>query len=868
MSAPRATYRIQLRQGTTFRTVAAAAGYLADLGISHAYLSPVLAAVEGSTHGYDVIDPTRFDPALGDEADFGAMCAALGARGIELLVDIVPNHLAVTPANPWWWDVLEHGRASHHAAAFDIDWSSASPCGDAARSGRARPCDGSGDDARILLPLLGERYAEALGAITLERRGGKVVVLVHGTALPAAPRSIGWLLGPTAALRQHAELAFLADALVDVPRPDDVDRAARRLRDIGVLAELLASLCDREPEIAAAVDEALRATAADPQQLDAFLERQNWRIGFWRAAADELGYRRFFDIDSLCGVRVEDPDVFFATHRQLLAWHAQGGIAGFRIDHVDGLLDPGDYLDRLHTAAPGAWIVVEKILAPGEQVPTTWPIGGTTGYDFARLADAAFAAPEGEAPLRALWAEAVPDAPPWETVARDARRAIVHGVLSSERDRLVDLAHAHATALSDLRDASRRELGAAIAELLASFPVYRTYRRAGAPASETDRARIAEAVAAARASRPDVSEAIWSYFERALGGAFVDGGADAFTARFQQVAPAVMAKGVEDTAGYRAAWFPPAAEVGGAPERYGIATDELHAALAALPPRGLLATSTHDTKRGEDLRAGMLAVTRDPARFVDAVRRWRARVRRDGAALPEPALEHVWWWTIGCTRLDEARATQFLTKSARELKQRTSWTRPDEAYEAELRAFAARVLGDRELVDDIEQFRQLIDPSVRLAQTLLKLTAPGVPDFYQGSEWANVSLVDPDNRTPVDFAQLAARATEAQRDDARLLFEKNFAQKRPDRAKHWLVRTVLALRAAQPAWFEGAYRPLAVTGAHADRVLAFARGDDLAVVIPRSQPPDWGDTRVELPAHLARDVLGGSGAIRLALYTR
>jgi len=829
MVPPRATYRLQFRGGVDFDTVAGLADYLEALGVSHVYASPILRASPGSTHGYDVVDPTRPDPALGGEPALARMTSALAALGLGILLDIVPNHLATGPANPWWWDVLENGPASLHAASFDIEWTD-----------------------RLLLPVLPGRYGELVhrGAIAIARHGGTFEVRAGDLVLPAAPRSIGGMLAGIAAARGHDELGFLADALTDLPAPTPGDHATthRGHRDKAVVLALLARLFARDPDLAAAVDAVLAATSANPTELDGFLERQNWRLAYWRIASTDLGYRRFFDVTALCGVRVEDPAVFFATHRLVLGWLAEGRIDGFRVDHVDGLRDPRGYLDRLRAAAPHAWIVVEKILAPGETLPSSWPVAGTTGYDFMRLCDQAFVAQGAEPVLRGLWRDLGAEEVAWDAATRAARLQIIDESFAADRDRLVEIALGNATLRAEFRDVSRRELRDALTELLACFPVYRTYRTYG-PALEPERAYIEAAIARATQLRPTIDAQVWLYLRDALTG---PGQADELVARFQQLTPAVMAKGVEDTAGYRHAWFPLLDDVGGAPDRFGIALDELHAGLAALPARGLLATMTHDAKRGEDVRARLAAISERPERWAAAVLRWRSRAERHGEVAP--ALAVVWWYTlVGAWPLGPDRAVAYLVKAAREAKQETSWLRPDPAYEHALEAFVRGVLGDVELVAEIERFVDELAPAalrISLARTLLKLTVPGIPDFYQGCESWDTSLVDPDNRRPVDFALRRQALRRAQRLDAAGARAADAAT-----AKTWLVWRVLALRRRCPEVFELPYRPLEVTGPGRDRVIAYARGEQLAVILPRGGDAGAGTT-VALPPGVGYDVLG------------
>lgn len=809
MKARRATYRLQLGATMRFADVARHADALADLGISHVYLSPVLEAAPGSTHGYDVVDHHRASEALGGDEGFEAMCRELAARGLGVLVDIVPNHMAVGPHNAWWQDVLEHGRSSRYAGYFDVDWH-----------------PGEDADNRVLLPVLGERYADTLasGVLRIVRSGVRIAVHYHEHRFPVAPRSLAEPMGAAAARTRDSGFAFLADALGALPAPNatDHDSTVRRHRDHRAIESLLARHLAEQPAAAAALDDELAAIARAPSRLDAFLERQNWRIGFWRNALDELGYRRFFDVAALAGLRCERPRVFDDVHARVLGWIERGLIDGVRVDHVDGLLDPAGYLDRLRARAPSAWIVVEKILAPDERVPPAWPIDGTTGYEHLARVDGVFLDPAGEPILDELWAA-------WREAPDDARQArldVVDALFASERARLVALARTLVVAEPMLRDVSARELEAAITELLVSYPVYRTYVREGQPASARDREITAEAFAAATAHRPEVTPRLWALLEDAL---LSD---RELALRFQQTTGAVTAKGIEDTHQYRDLRLTALCEVGREPGRFATTLDELHAALAEAPPHTLLASSTHDTKRSEDVRARLCALSEVAPAWRDALARWSTRAARHRSGdLPDRPTEYLLWQTlVGAWPIGPERVGAYLEKACREAKRHTSWLRPDVAYEASVARFVEAVMADAELLDDVERFVLEIDPGAHrtsLARTLVKLAAPGVPDIYQGTEVWETSLVDPDNRRPVDPTALAAT----------------------DSPKRRLVQRVLAARAAHPDRFAAPYRRVVVSGPEQERVIAFARGDDLVAVAPRwtARAVVWGETAVELP---------------------
>jgi len=815
MREPRATYRLQLHAGFTFADAAAAVPYLADLGISHLYLSPILTAAQGSTHGYDVIDPERISEALGGEEGFGKLVAAAHGAGLGILLDIVPNHMSIAgKGNRWWFDVLENGPSSYYAHFFDVDWT-------------------LGDD-RILLPVLGDRYGRAIqnGTIRIVELGkGRFAVRAHDLELPLAPRSLGTLVKRAAERCKHRELDFIADALMALPslHRREAEARRRRHRDRGVLLARLAALSE-ELAISVALADEVAAVNSDPAELDALLEQQAYRLVHWSVSANQISYRRFFDINTLVGLRNEDEDVFDASHARVMGLLAEGALDGLRIDHVDGLRDPEQYLTRLRERAPDAWIVVEKILTADEQLPASWPIDGTTGYEFSEKLGGLFVDPASERALTETFERYTGETWDPRHGSRQARHEVMSDALHSELTRLTELAVKACGASPTCRDYTRTEIEGALAEILAGYPTYRTYlseTRRG----EVDRARLAAAVAAARDGRPDLDGDLLDYLEGAL--AFeIPGEATHELARSaQQVTGAITAKGDEDTLLYRQVRLIARCDVGAELRAWAHSPSVIHHALAASRPRTLLATSTHDTKRSEDVRMRIAVLSELPDEWSAAVMRWRERCERYWTVPPDHVIEYILFQTlVGAWPLSLERATQYAQKVSREARLRTSWRKPDEAYDKALAGWLEHVYADAELVAEIERFAALVRPHGArnsLAQLLVKLTAPGVPDFYQGTELADDSLVDPDNRRPVDLARrqslVRAVADATVRDVAADL----------DRAKLWTIRRVLGLRRKQPARFAAAYRALDATGPHGHRVFAFARGDDLVTIVPR-----------------------------------
>jgi (1->4)-alpha-D-glucan 1-alpha-D-glucosylmutase len=864
---PLATYRLQLEPGFGFDEAAALAPYLAALGVSHVYCSPYLQAAPGSRHGYDVVDPGRVNEELGGPAAHARFCAALRRHGLGQILDVVPNHMAIgTARNRWWWDVLENGPSSRYAAYFDVDWD--------VPEERFRNV--------ILLPVLGDQYGRVLeaGEIGLAREEERFAVRVRDRAFPVAPRSLELILAPAARRAGSRTLAFLADAFAGLPAPTLTDRESveRRHRDKEVLRDLLARALGEEPAVARAVDEVVAEINADPARLHHLLERQSYRLAFWRMADRDLAYRRFFDIDTLIGLRVEDPAVFADTHARVLEWLADGTLDGVRVDHPDGLRDPEAYLRRLREAAPGAWLLVEKILEPDERLPESWPVDGTTGYDFLRVAGGLLVDPAGERALTELYAELTGEAVDYAALVREAKRLVLRELLGSDVRRLAALLVEVCERHPRHRDHTRAEAEEVLRETIAWFPVYRTYVREDAGAVRAADARtIEEAVARARESRPDLSSNLFDLLGEVLR-LRVRGPLETELAmRFQQATGPAMAKGVEDTVSYRFHRLTCLNEVGGAPERFGVTPEELHRWCAETQrrrPRTMLATSTHDTKRSEDVRARLALLSEIPERWRAAVRRWSERGRRHRRGdLPDRNAEYLLYQTlVGAWPISCERAAAYMEKAAREAKAHTSWTRPDAGYEAALRGLVEAVFADRELLADLERFvAPLVDPGrvSSLAQTLLKLTAPGVPDLYRGSELWDLSLVDPDNRRPVDWETRRRLLAEVEGITA----EQAWSRRDEGLAKLWVVRRALGLRGRRPAAFgpAGCYEPLAARGSRARHAVAFLRGGEVATVVPRlviRLAGDWSETTLALPEGAWRNELTGEavagGNVRLA----
>ena len=775
------TYRLQLSKQFTFDDSAACAGYLASLGAARVYCSPILQAARGSSHGYDVVDPTRVNEDLGGEGAFRRLVAALREHGLRLVVDIVPNHMATAGReNPWWWDLLLKGPSSRYANYFDIDW--ASPI--------------SAMKGKVLLGVLRDRYGRELehGALTLERHGSETVVRYHDLVFPVSPDSL--------------------DAL----ELDSVNR--------------------------------------DFDALDAVLERQHYRLAYWRSAQEQLNYRRFFTIDSLIGLRVEDQQVFDDSHRVILRLLADDSLAGLRIDHVDGLRDPVEYLRRLRDAGPGTYIVVEDILAAGEEVPDTFPVQGTTGYDFIAHVDGLFVDSANEGSMTALYHAFTGESQPFSEVVRTCKHEIITTELAPDFERLTNLLVDICDGNRRHRDRTRRELREAVREIAACLGVYRTYVRRGSPPSEQDRRQVSIAVQEATRRRPDIDAELLSFVADLL--LMQNEGADdaEFSARFQQVTPAVMAKGVEDTAFYRYNRLVSLNEVGGDPGLFGRSVEAFHAyclKTAEKWPATMLTLSTHDTKRSGDVRARTNLLSEIPAEWESAVRRWAEHNERHRAqGFPDRNLEYLMYQTmVGAWPVDEHRLVAFLQKAAREAKVHTSWINKVQAFEDALTQFAGSVMADAEFKSDLESFigrHELVALGrlASLAQSTLLMTSPGVPDLFQGTEVWNLSLVDPDNRRPVDFEHLASLLSEIRG----AALSDVIARTDEGAPKLWLINRLLERRRADPDLFgSSSYTPLMASGVKARHAVGFVR-DRLLVVVPRlvvGLGGDWADTAIDIP---------------------
>ena len=893
-TTPRATARLQLHRGFTLDAAAGVVPYLARLGISHLYTSPLLTARPGSTHGYDIVDHRRINPELGGEPALLRLVETLRAHRMGLVVDIVPNHMGVGGAdNAWWLDVLEWGRASPYAGYFDIDWT---------------PPDRS-LHGKLMAPFLGAPYGDCLAAgaiaLTLDPALGRLQAVYGEHVFPIALRDYRAVLGDL------------------VP---ETDHGQTRAASAGVKQRLAeaAATADGPARIAAALARFDPRTADGHDRLHHLLDSQNFRLAWWRAAADEINYRRFFDISSLAGIRVEVPQVFEDTHALLFRLYADGLIDGVRLDHVDGLADPRGYCRKLRrrldaaarlrpAAAPAGrpYILVEKILAAHERLPADWQTDGTTGYDFMDQVGAVMHDPAGEAPLTRLWEALTGNPASFAEEEETARRLTLRDSLASELNAAA--AALHRVAQEDLatRDYTLTAFRRALVELLAHFPSYRIYAGLAGRVAHDDQV-MARAAAGARRSMRAADRPLIDLLLAWLGGeaprALPPGPRRArrlrAMVRFEQLSSPTAAKSVEDTAFYRYGRLLSRNEVGSNPAVFALPVAAFHAACRERGrdfPRAMLATATHDHKRGEDLRARLAVLSELPEEWAAAVQRWtrlNAPLRRalDAGPAPDAADEVMLYqmlvaaWPPGL-QPDDAGAMQdfagriwgWQEKALREAKSHTAWVAPDEAYEAACHGFLTQSLDPARasrLGAEIAAFAGRIAPAGivnALGQAVLRMTVPGVPDLYQGTEFWDFSLVDPDNRRPVAYPARAAALAAAEAPD--------LADWPTGHVKQAILARLLALRARHPALFaHGRYTPVKLDGAQADHVIAFLRqhdGQALLVAVTRlsaallapNGPPIvpvgsdvggdvWGDTQLLLPAAIVgragRDVLSGA----------
>ncbi len=943
---PGATYRLQVHHEFRLDDVTRIVGYLADLGITDCYLSPYLEARPGSLHGYDVFDHRRINPEIGDERAHDRLIAALRARGMGRVLDVVPNHMGVGGSNRYWLDLLETGPQSESAPMFEVDWY---PVKEQL-------------EGRVLLPVLEDLYGKVLerGLLVLEREGGSFWMRYHDHRWPLDPRSYARVLGRRedefwarfeSDDDEVMEFRSIVHAARSLPPRTALDAASVEhvRREKEVIKRRLERLCTECDPIREFVDENVASYQGTPGQsatfdgLHALLEEQVYRLAYWRVASEEINYRRFFDVSELAGLRAEDPRVFDRTHELILRWVREGGVTALRIDHPDGLADPLGYFRRLQErlflqachrrlddagrsidwkrvigplrvlyrdtiardpASPLARrfpIVAEKILSRGESLPGDWPIDGTVGYEYLNIVNGLFVDSAAADSINATYREFTGDGQPFPDVLYESKLWVEDVMLASELTMLTRQLSRVSERDRLSRDFTFNDFGRASREVMAAFRIYRTYLQPGQPVADRDRDAIEQAVARARQRNPSIDESVYNYVRDVLLMNFPENIASAdreawerFVIRFQQTTGPVQAKGLEDTAFYRQYPLASLNEVGADPSRFGNAPSAFHALNGqrlADWPGTFSATATHDTKRGEDtrIRIDVLAELADEWPIhLTRWSRWNARRKTEyqGRPAPDSCEEYLLYQTlIGAWPFegpDDAppagfvdRINDYMTKAISEAKRNTSWTDPDPSYKAQVRQFVAQILEGPEAQPFLNDFlpfqRRIARVGIvhSLAQTLLKLGSPGAADVYQGSELWDLSLVDPDNRRPVDYDQRMQRLnaimnTLASGTPRCELARELFARPEDGTIKLYLLWTGLNQRKNDQGLYQhGTYRALECTGSHAAKVVAFQRqchGRSALIVAPRlvsslmgqdaTTPPVgavWDDTQLVLP---------------------
>jgi (1->4)-alpha-D-glucan 1-alpha-D-glucosylmutase len=946
---PTVTYRLQFNSRFTFEDARKVVPYLDALGVSDVYASSYLGARPGSMHGYDITNHNTLNPEIGTQEEYDRFVAALQARGMGQILDVVPNHMGIAAGcNPWWNDVLENGPSSPYADFFDVDWD---------------PVKRELAD-KVLLPILGDQYGRVLEnqELVLAYSAGAFSVRYYDTTLPIAPQSARQILthrleALTSALGETdlhiQEYRSIITALANLPGPTEraPERIRERLHEKEVIRRRLARLTEECKPIEESVEETIRVfngKRGDPRSfdlLDRLLDDQAYRLAHWRVAADEINYRRFFDINDLAAIRMERQAVFRETHRLILRLVGAGKITGIRLDHPDGLFDPRRYFLALQgeralqilqaskqtgagAAARGEdvpdahvrdaferrcrpdptqpvcrplYLLAEKILSKGERLPVHWAIHGTTGYDFLNLVNGLFVDATSQRAVTAAYTAFTGQRTSFADLVYESKRLIVRVSMASELNVLGHALDRLSERNRHSRDFTLNSLTDALREVIACFPVYRTYIDGRSPdVSLQDRACVEVAVAFAKRRNPTTNVSVFDFVRDTLLLRYPENADStyrqdqlAFVQKFQQLTSPVTAKGLEDTAFYRYHPLVSLNEVGGEPERFGVSVEEFHRQCHARQekwPASLSATSTHDTKRSEDVRARIDVLSEIPGALRQAVSRWHRWNRRhlsevDGRPAPDRNDEYLFYqtlvgaWPLVLPGPDEAaaftsRIQQYMLKAAKEAKLNTSWINPSEAYDEALKSFVARVLAPEPVNRFLADFLAFHSPIARmgmvngLAQTLLKITAPGVPDLYQGTELWDFSLVDPDNRRPVDFSAREALLSGLQErirgGDLAALAHELVAHWEDGRIKLYTICRALECRRRSPELFQtGDYVPLEAGGVGADRILAFARQratEVVLTVVPRLTaaltgggarlplgPDVWQDTWVEAP---------------------
>lgn len=925
MRIPTATYRVQFNHAFKFANATAIVPYLHDLGISDLYASPLLKTPADSDNGYDVCDHSQLNPVFGNEDDFEAFTSALSEHRLGLILDIVPNHMVIgQTCNGWWMDVLENGPSSKYAYYFDIDWHPVNPQ----------------LENKVLLPILEDQYGNVLedGKLRLAYEDGAFFIYYYDAKLPVAPRCytnileyrldrLAETLGKDNESLQELQSILTAISYLPERTESDPEKLEERNREKEVIKRRIAALLQASPPVKNAIDTVLQefnGTVGEPQSfdlLDRLIEAQPYRLAFWRVAGEEINYRRFFDINELAAIRMELPEVFEATHQLILRLLAEGKATGLRVDHPDGLWDPAAYFHQLQQSfAPQTiqslddvsvnpnrkqrpswplYVVAEKILSKGEPLPQDWAVHGTTGYDFLNNVNGIFVEPANREAVDRIYRDFIGRKIDFHNLINSTKKMIMLISLASEINSLSHQLDRISERNRHYRDFTLNSLTFAIREVVACLSVYRTYANATTGmVSERDQKYIEAAVEEAQRRNPRTARSLFDFIQdtlllRNLQNFRVEDRSQVidFVMELQQLTGPVMAKAVEDTAFYVFNQLTSLNEVGGDPEQFGLSVQAFHRENANRQRHwrhSMLATSTHDTKRGEDVRARINVLSEIPAEWGAAVERW-SRLNADkkspvGADLaPDSNDEYLFYQTlVGAWPLESCTAEEFadfrermnayMLKAIKEAKVHTSWVNPNEGYNQAVSKFVQEVLvagpENSFLSDFIHFHRRVAYPGMlnALSQTLLKIASPGVPDFYQGTELWNFSLVDPDNRRPVDFGKrmkCLEELKQREKEDHASLIQDLLAHWADGKIKLYVTHKSLSFRRSQRSLFEeGNYIPIDAADGSGDRLCAFARQKDEAWALaaaPRlitqllkpGQPPigeeTWGSSALVLP---------------------
>ncbi len=901
---PTATYRLQFNKNFTFRHAREIVPYLHELGLSDVYASPYFQAGAESLHGYDITDHNKLNAAIGSRDDYDAWIAELHAHGMGQILDFVPNHMGIADAqNLWWQDVLENGPSSQFAPFFDIEW---------------RPLKQDLQE-KVLLPILGDQYGRVLerGELTVRYDAGAFTLHYYEHLFPIAPGTYRFILDlaleillPHAREEFYAELQSIRTALEYLPRRNETDpeKIRERTREKEIIKRRLDRRCAEAPQALKAIEQAVKqinGKSGDPRsfdRLDELLNAQSYRLAFWRVAAEEINYRRFFDVNDLAAIRMEVPEVFEAAHKLLLEFVESAAVTGLRIDHPDGLYQPLEYFQKIQRRCAkvlgidvpddgrAIFLIAEKILMRDEKLPRAWPVHGTTGYDFVNDVAGVLIDRAAEDAISKIFKRFIGHSMHYGHLVYAKKRLVMAISLANEVNVLGSMVDRLSEQNRWFRDFTLEALVRAVQETIACFPVYRTYVIPGQTVSDADCSVIERAVTAAKRRNPTIEESIFNFLRDLLLLRLPENvnpeeraAHEHFVLKFQQVTGPIMAKGVEDTAFYIYNRLVALNEVGGEPQQFGLDIAAFHQRNAERQrdwPATLLATATHDTKRSEDVRTRILALSEIPERWAKSLRAWRTANRKfkkqiNDTEAPDANEEYLLYQTLlGTWPIDAsgnaaaapseqyvARTQQYMAKALKEAKLNTSWIQPNAEWDDAMTEFVWSILARDARNKFLPIFAPVVEEVARLgavnslSQTVLKLTSPGVPDIYQGTEIWDDSLVDPDNRRPVDYVrcgEMLAQVRNASAEDLMRCW--------PDgRIKLRVVQQLLHLRRRRPGLFhEGSYEPLSFTGSFADCAIGFLRrrGDEIVlVIVPRLSsrvgfPPigdKWQDTAAMLP---------------------